>query len=90
MEKYRASGPVESEPAESAQDEQTPAPPGSPHAHPRMQAWECLTCKFSDNGGSAADSTTSIEEEFRQYSTTMISRLGSIDSLEFWHVGHNL
>ena len=88
MDKYRAnrSGtPVDSEPAE---DERTSSrsDQSDPHA-PRMQAWERLALKFNDIGSGANSTTTSIEEEFRQYSTSMIPKLGSIDSLKFWHVG---
>ena len=94
MHKYRASqqgDAVEPEPSESAPNEQTlPESDDSDrtdlHA-PRMRAWERLAYKFSNNGSSAAASSiTSVEEEFRQYSTSMLPRLGSIESLKFWQV----
>ena len=87
MDKYRAGAPVDS-PTEPAEGERTSS--GSdrtdPHA-PRMQAWERLALKFNDNDSAANSTTASVEEEFRQYSTSMIPKLGSINSLKFWHVG---
>ena len=96
MYKYRASrasqpgDSVAPEPSESAPNEQT-SPESDrtdPHA-PRMRAWERLAYKFSNNGSPAtASSITSVEEEFHQYSTitTILPRLGSIESLKFWQV----
>ena len=94
MYKYCAnlSGPTaESEPIESSQNEQVLGlSAGSDrtdlHA-PRMQAWERLAYKFSNNSSSTSESdATTVEEEFRQYSTSMLPKLGSIESLKFWHV----
>ena len=92
MHKYCASqqgDSVKPEPSESAPNEQTlPSKSDRTDLHaPRMWAWERLAYKFSNNGSSAAASSiTSVEEEFRQYSTSMLPRLGSIESLKFWQV----
>ena len=91
MHKYRASqqgDSVEPEPSESAPNEQTlPGESDRTDLHaPRMRAWERLAYKFSNGSSAAASSITSVEEEFRQYSTSMLPRLGSIESLKFWQV----
>lgn len=101
MHKYRTSQSGDPEPSESAPNEQT-SPESAPNEQtspesdrdhrtdprvPRMRAWERLAYKFSNNGReAAASSITSVEEEFRQYSTSMLPVLGSIESLKFWQV----
>ena len=56
-----------------------------PHGH-QIRAWERLAYKFSNNGREADSGTTTVEDEFRQYSASMIPRLGSMDCLKFWQV----
>ena len=90
MHKYRASqqgDAVEPEPSESAPNEQTLPESDRTDLHaPRMWAWERLAYKFSNGSSAAASSITSVEEEFHQYSTSMLLRLGGIESLKFWQV----
>ena len=91
MHKYHTSQSGDPEPSKSAPNEQTS--PESDRDHrtdphiPRMRAWERLAYKFSNNGREAvASSITSVEEEFQQYSMSMLPVLGSIESLKFWQV----